>query len=202
MRCGNPRSITRVQRSTDTKAQSGVWHRDGTSVALARCVDNSIDNHGLSVFLHSKPRLFSIAYRILRSAAEAEDVVQDVWIRWQTTDREVVRDARAFLATMAIRLALNVAQSARSRRETSVGPAPAESVDVRADPALAAERSQALKSAFHLLQRELSPTQRTAFVLREAFDYRYRDIADILRLEEANTRQLVTRARQSVAQAL
>jgi RNA polymerase sigma-70 factor (ECF subfamily) len=165
-------------------------------------VDNSIDNHGLPAFLDSKPRLFSIAYRIVRSAAEAEDVVQDVWIRWQTTDREIVRDARAFLATMTMRLALNVAQSARSRRETSVGRALAESIDMRADPGLAAERSQAMKSAVRLLQRELSPTQRTAFVLREAFDCPYRDIADILRLEEANTRQLVTRARQSVAEAL
>ena len=72
----------------------------------------------LSAFISVRSRLFGIAYRIVRSAAEAEDVVQDVWIRWQTADRSVVRDAPAFLATTTTRLAINVIQSARSRRET------------------------------------------------------------------------------------
>ena len=79
------------------------------------CVDD-----GLSAFLNVRPRLFCIAYRVLRSAAEAEDLVQDVWVRWQTTDRSVVRDAPAFLVTTTTRLAINVIQSARSRRETFV----------------------------------------------------------------------------------
>jgi DNA-directed RNA polymerase specialized sigma24 family protein len=80
---------------------------------------NTCDD-GLSAFLRIRPRLFGIAYHMLRNAAEAEDVVQDVWLRWQITDRSVVRDAAAFLATTTKRLAINVMQSARSRRETPV----------------------------------------------------------------------------------
>jgi RNA polymerase sigma-70 factor (ECF subfamily) len=68
---------------------------------------------GLAAFLSVRPRLFGIAYRMLRSAAEAEDIVQDVWVRWQTADRRVVRDTAAFLVTTATRLAINVLQSAR-----------------------------------------------------------------------------------------
>ena len=154
---------------------------------------------GLSAFMSVRPRLFGIAYRMLRSAAEAEDVVQEVWVRWQTADRSVVRDATAFLVTTATRLTINVLQSARSRREMCVGPALPEPVDTNADPRLGAERGQALRLAFRLLLERLTPTERAAFILREAFDYRYREIANVLRLQEANARQVVTRARHHVA---
>jgi RNA polymerase sigma factor (sigma-70 family) len=145
-----------------------------------------------------RPRLFGIAYRMLGSAAEAEDIVQDVWLRWQATDRSVVSDPPAFLATTATRLAINFAQSARSRHETYVGPWLPEPVDTSTDPQLGAERGEALEFAVLLLLEKLSPTERAAYVLREAFDYPYRQIAEILQLEEANTRQLVTRARQHI----
>jgi RNA polymerase sigma factor (sigma-70 family) len=154
---------------------------------------------GLSAFMSVRPRLFGIACRILGSAAEAEDIVQDVWLRWQTTDRSMVRNVAAFLATTTTRLAINVIQSARSRRETYVGPWLPEPVDANADPALGAERSEALQVAAVILLGKLSPAERAAYVLREAFDYPYREIANILRLEVANTRQLVTRARRHVA---
>jgi RNA polymerase sigma factor (sigma-70 family) len=154
---------------------------------------------GLSVFLSMRTRLFAIAYRMLGSAAEAEDVVQDVWLRWQTTDRSVVRDAAAFLATTATRLAINVMQSARARRETYVQPWQAEPVATSGDPRLTAERGQALACGVRILLETLTPAERAAFVLREAFDYPYRDIANVLRLEEANARQVVTRARHHVA---
>jgi RNA polymerase sigma factor (sigma-70 family) len=158
-----------------------------------------IDNDGLSAFLSVRPRLFGIAYRMLRSATEAEDIVQDAWVRWQTADRSVVRDARAFLATTTTRLAINVIQSARSRRESGIGTQLPEPVDTKADPALETERSEALELAVLILLEKLTPTERAAYVLREALDYRYREIANILRLKEANTRQLVTRARQRLA---
>ncbi len=145
-----------------------------------------------------RPRLFAIAYRMLGSAAEAEDIVQDVWIRWQTADRSVVRDAAAFLVTTATRLAINVRQSARLRRETPVGPGVPEPVDLAPDPRLAAERGEALTHVMRVLLEALTPTERAAYILREAFDYAYRDIAAILRLQEANARQLVSRARQRV----
>lgn len=153
----------------------------------------------LPEFVKARRRLFGIAYRILGSAAEAEDVVQDVWLRWQATDRSVVLDPPAFLATATTRMAINVAQSARSRRETYVGPWLPEPVDTSSDPYLGAERGEALEFAVLLLLEKLSPTERAAYVLREAFDYPYRQIAEVLQLEEANTRQLVTRARQHIA---
>ena len=154
---------------------------------------------GLSTFLRVRPRLFGIAYRMLGSAAEAEDIVQDVWIRWQTANRSLVRDAAALLATTTTRLAINVMQSARSRRETYVGPWLPDPVDTSADPGLGAERGEALELVVQVLLEKLSPTERAAYILREAFDYAYRDIANVLRLEEANARQVVTRARQHVA---
>jgi RNA polymerase sigma-70 factor, ECF subfamily len=152
-----------------------------------------------SVFADVRPRLFGIAYRILGSSAEAEDVVQEVWLRWQAYDRSAVLDPSAFLATTTTRLAINVAQSARSRHETYVGPWLPEPVDTSADPALGAERGEALELAILLLLERLSPTQRAAYVLREAFDYPYWQIAKIVQLTEANVRQIVSRARKQVA---
>jgi RNA polymerase sigma-70 factor (ECF subfamily) len=159
----------------------------------------TIADEGLSAFLRVRPRLFGIAYRMLGSAAEADDIVQDVWVRWQMADRTLVRDAAAFLTTTATRLAINVIQSARSRRETDVGPWLPEPADPSADPRLEAERGQALAFGVRLLLEKLTPTERAAYILREAFDCPYRDIANVLRLEEANARQVVTRARQRVA---
>jgi len=159
----------------------------------------AIADGGLPAFLRVRPRLFGIAHRMLGSAAEAEDIVQDVWVRWQMADRSVVRDAAAFLTTTATRLAINVIQSARARREKYVGRWRPEPVDTSADPRLEAERGQALALGVQLLLEKLTPTERAAYILREAFDYPYRDIANVLRLEEANARQVVTRARQHVA---
>jgi RNA polymerase sigma factor (sigma-70 family) len=154
---------------------------------------------GLSAFLPVRRRLFGIAYRILGSTAEAEDIVQDACMRWQTADRSLVRDATAFLVTTATRLAINVLQSARSRRETCVGSWLLEPAAISADPQSGAERGQALEHGVLLLLETLTPTERAAYILREAFDYAYRDIANSLGLAEANARQVVTRARQRVA---
>jgi RNA polymerase sigma-70 factor (TIGR02957 family) len=162
-------------------------------------VEPGTHDDGLSDFVSVRPRLFGIAYRMLGSAVEAEDIVQDVWLRWQTTDRSVVRDPPAFLATTTTRLAINLTKSAYSRRETYVGPWLPEPVDTSADPGLGAERGEALRLAVLVLLEKLSPAERAAYVLREAFDYSYQQIADILQLEEANIRQLVTRARKHIA---
>ena len=169
---------------------------DGSSAGVSK---TSTRDDGLSAFLSVRPRLFGIAYRMLGSAANAEDIVQDVWVRWQTADRSLVRDAAAFLVTTATRLAINVMQSARSRRETYVGPWLPEPVDTSADPGLGAERGEALELAVLVLLEKLSPTERAAYILREAFDYSYREIASALWLEEANARQVVTRARRNIA---
>lgn len=154
---------------------------------------------GLMAFAKVRPRLFGIAYRMLGSAAEAEDIVQDVWLRWQATDRSLVENAPAFLATITTRMCINFAESARSRRETYVGPWLPEPVDTSGDPTLGAERREALGLAILLLLEKLTPTERAAYILHEAFDYPYRQIADILQIEEANARQLASRARKHIA---
>jgi RNA polymerase sigma factor (sigma-70 family) len=151
-----------------------------------------------ATFTSVRPRLFGIAYRMLSSAAEAEDLVQDVWLRWQTCDRAAVVNPAAFLATTTTRLAINALQSARVRRETYGGPWLPEPVDTSADPYLGAERGEALEFAALLLMEKLTPHERAAYVLREAFDYTYAQIADILRSTEPAVRQLVSRARKHV----
>ncbi|MQY13545.1 hypothetical protein SRB5_36930 [Streptomyces sp. RB5] len=150
-------------------------------------------------FMAVRRRLFGVAYRILGSAAEAEDVVQDAWLRWQATDRTVVKDPTAFLITVTARLAVNVAKSARVRRETYPGPWLPEPVDTTADPQLGAERGGALDLAVLLLLEKLNPLERAAYVLREAFDYPYAQIAAMLESKEATVRQYVSRARRHLA---
>lgn len=166
------------------------------AVGTERNADTGAVDDGLSAFLSARTRLLGIAYRVLKSSAEAEDIVQDVWIRWQTTDRSPIRDATAFLSTTTMRLAINVVQSARWRRETNLEPSLPQSADTGADPDLGARRKEALRTAVVVLLERLSPAERAAYVLREAFDYSYREIANVLRVQEANARQLVNRARR------
>lgn len=156
------------------------------------------NDQGLSVFVSVRPRLFGIAYRMLGSVADAEDVVQSVWLRWQTIDRSAILDAPAFLSTATTRLSINVAQSARARRESYIGPWLPEPVDTSSDPLLGAERSEAIELAVLLLLERLTLKERAAYVLREAFAYSFREIADVLQTEEANARQLVSRARKHI----
>ena len=151
-----------------------------------------------AVFLGSRSRLFGIAYRMLGTVAEAEDVVQETWLRWQTADRSAVLEPVAYLVSVATRIAINIAQSAHSRRETYIGPWLPEPVDTSADPTLGAERGEALELAVLLLLEKLGPTERAAYVLREAFEYSHRDIAEVLEMTESNVRQIVTRARRHI----
>jgi RNA polymerase sigma-70 factor (ECF subfamily) len=151
------------------------------------------------IFAGVRPRLFGIAYRLLGSWSEAEDVVQEAWLRWQNTDRSVVVSPAAFLATTTTRLALNVAQSARARRETYIGPWLPEPVDTSADPTVGAERDQEVGLAVLLLLEKLTPTERAAYILRESFGYSYPEISDIVQVSQPAARQLVSRARKHLA---
>jgi RNA polymerase sigma-70 factor (ECF subfamily) len=151
-------------------------------------------DEAVKAFAEVRPRLLGIAYRVLGSAVEAEDVVQEAWLRWQMCDRTMVRNPTAFLVTATTRLAINAAQSARVRRESYVGRWLPEPVDTRHDPTMGAERDEALELGILLLLERLSPTERAAYVLRQAFDYSYADVAAILQLTEVNARQLVSRA--------
>ncbi|MEU1205324.1 sigma-70 family RNA polymerase sigma factor [Nocardia sp. NPDC005825] len=155
---------------------------------------SATDFHGL------RPRLFGIAYRMLGRVADAEDVVQDVWLRWQNADRSQVRDRVAFLVTITTRLTLNAAGSARARREIPVDHwLPGQALTAE-DPSMLSERSTDLENAVLLLLQRLSPNERAVFVLREAFDYPFRDIADRLGISEANARQMARRARTHLGQ--
>jgi RNA polymerase sigma factor (sigma-70 family) len=170
-----------------------------TASSLRFEIEASEHDDGLAAFSNVRPRLFGIAYHMLGSVAEAEDIVQDVWLLWQSTNRSVVENPPAFLATTTTRLCINLAQSAHSRRETYIGTWLPEPVDTSADTGLGAERDEALRLAVLVLLEKLSLTELAAYILRQAFDYSYRQIADILQMEEANTRQLVSRARRHIA---
>ena len=161
-------------------------------------MDEDLDQ-ALAVFQSVRGRLFGIAYRMLGSASEAEDIVQEAWLRWQGTDRSVVLDPPAFLATATTRLAINALRSARARRETYIGPWLPEPVDTSHDPTLGAERAEALGFAVLVMLERLTPTERAAYVLREAFAYPYEEISRIVQVSEAAARQLVSRARKHLA---
>jgi RNA polymerase sigma factor (sigma-70 family) len=152
----------------------------------------------LKVFIGTRPRLFAIAHRIVGNVHEAEDIVQEVWLRWHRVDPATVLNAEAFLVTATARLAINLVQSARHRRETYVAPW----LDVpTADggPPAETERGEAIELAVRLLVERLPPAERAAYLLREGFEYPYQRIAGILRISTANARQLVRRARTRVA---
>jgi RNA polymerase sigma factor (sigma-70 family) len=154
----------------------------------------------LDDFVRACPRLFATAHRIVGTVPEAEDILQEVWLRWHRVDRTTVADVEAFLVTVTIRLAINVVQSARRRHETCVGPwLGAEAADPDADPVTAAERGEAIEMAVQQLLERLPPSERAAFVLREGFDYPYQQIARTLQIGTANARQLVKRARTRIA---
>src|SRR5215208_6590973 len=149
-----------------------------------------------------RPVAFAIAYRMLGSVAEAEDVVQESLLRLHTAlERgERIESPRAYVATIATRLSIDVLRSARVRRESYVGewlPEPLVS-DSSEDPARHAEMADSLSLAFLVLLESLSPEQRAAFLLHDVFDYGYGEVAEIVGKSEANARQLAARARRHV----
>lgn len=153
-------------------------------------------------FEHERPRLFGLAYRMLGSAHEAEDVVQDTWLRWAGADPASIDNPAAWLTTACTRLCLNRLDSARVRRETYVGPWLPEPI-VTTDPAVgpaetAVERDSVALALLVALER-LSPPERAVYVLREAFGHPHAEVAAIIDVSEAASRQLHTRARRRIA---
>jgi len=164
--------------------------------AIVERID-SLDDAAV-VFARVRPRLLGIAHRILGRQSEAEDVVQDAWLRWHGCDRMSIRNSTAFLVTATTRLAINAAQSARWRREVPVGDWTREPVAADADPGTRAERDEVLRVGLRVLHEALSPTECAAYVLRTAFDYPYSDIARMLRLSETNARKVFSRANKHI----
>lgn len=148
-----------------------------------------------------RPVLIGLAYRLLGSMWDAEDVVQDAWLRWSATDQEEVREPRAFLITVVSRLALDQLRSARVKREAYAGPwLPEPVADGDAGPLDTAELRDTVSIAtLHLMER-LSPPERAVFVLREAFELPYDRIAEIIEVSVANARQIHHRAARRLAE--
>ncbi|MDO8840638.1 MAG: RNA polymerase sigma factor SigJ [Parvibaculum sp.] len=155
------------------------------------------------MFERHRARAFSVAYRIVGSVSDAEDVVQEAWLRWRGIDPATIRNPDAWLVTTTARLGIDALRAARARRETYVGPwLPEPMVEAAADAeptpedrlALADDVSMAL---LHVLER-LAPEERAAFLLHDAFDYDYGELAALLGKSEAACRQTVSRARRRV----
>ncbi|MFE1339988.1 RNA polymerase sigma-70 factor [Streptomyces sp. NPDC058733] len=144
-----------------------------------------------------RPRLFGLAYRMLGSAEEAEDIVQDAYLRLSGADRAGIAHLGAWLAKVVTNLCLNRLTSARAWRESYVGtwlPEPVATSDGALGPLESAEQRDAVSVAMLVLLERLTPTERAVYVLREAFGYGHREIAEVLDLGEANCRQLHRRA--------
>ncbi|MGZ5200249.1 MAG: RNA polymerase sigma-70 factor [Telluria sp.] len=155
-----------------------------------------------AVFAALRPRLFSIAYRMLGIRAEAEDIVQDAWLRWNATQHDALQSAEAWLVTVVTRLSIDRLRASRSEREAYTGfwlPEPLVDVDERSPERLAEQASDLSMALMWVLER-LSPEERAAFVLRQAFDEDYADVAAMLGKSEAACRQLVHRAAERVRQ--
>src|SRR5262245_1991197 len=161
---------------------------------------NTVDSTQFEAY---RPLMFSIAYRMLGSVTEAEDIVQEAYLRYQATPTDQIVSHKAFLSTIVTRLCLTQLQSARAQREHYIGPWLPEpvltGVDERFAPLQQAELHESLALAFLVLLEQLTPVERAVFLLREVFDYQYAEIAAIVGKAEAACRQLFSRAKRQIA---
>jgi RNA polymerase sigma-70 factor (TIGR02957 family) len=150
------------------------------------------------VFDEHRGLLISVAYRVLGSVTDAEDAVQEAWLRWSGVDHSEVADPRAFLVRVTTRLAIDRLRRVKARRESYVGPWLPEPVFTRQDPAEDAAMAESVSMAMLVVLETLSPLERAVFVLREAFGMPHAEIADVLGRREEAVRQLARRARDHV----
>jgi RNA polymerase sigma-70 factor (ECF subfamily) len=158
------------------------------------------DSGRLTAFNQYRGLLFSIAYRMVGSVADAEDMLQETFIRWQQSPDGDIRSPKAFLITIVSRLCINHLQSARIQREEYVGqwlPEPL-ATGPGSDPSGVLQADESLSMAFLVMLERLTPVERAVFLLREIFEHEYAEIAATLGLSEANCRQILRRARQHV----
>jgi RNA polymerase sigma-70 factor (TIGR02957 family) len=154
----------------------------------------------VEVFEAHRALLISVAYRMLGSLAEAEDVVQEAWLRWDRIDQDAIEDARAFLVRVTTRLAIDRLRRLKARRESYVGPWLPEPILTEGDAGETVELAESVSLALLVVLETLSPLERAVFVLREAFGYSYAEIGEIIGRNEATVRQLAHRARDHVQQ--
>jgi RNA polymerase sigma-70 factor, ECF subfamily len=207
------------------RARSNAWasripgqhHHDEVSALPTNCLRRDLDLTkqtenkmmlAAEIFEKERGHLFAVAYRMLASRSEAEDVVQEAWLRFaeQSPQHEHLESTRAYLTTIVVRLSLDQMKSARSRRETYVGPwlpepiaaANSNTMPLPETPESRAELAESLSLAFLVVLERLSPLERAAFLLREVFDHSFEEVAAILGTTEDASRKLVTRARAHV----
>ena len=147
------------------------------------------------IFEELRPQLFSLAYRMMGTRADAEDIVQDAYLRWRSADHSTVLSPRSYLNAVVARLSPDALKSARHKRETFIGTWLPEPVAQIPDPAAGVELADSMSMAFLHLLESLTPAERVAFLMREVFGAEYAEVAVVLETSEANCRQLVTRAR-------
>jgi RNA polymerase sigma-70 factor (ECF subfamily) len=178
--------------------ETHLWEARRTQALGDRPAASAIDDleDAAAVYWRIRPSLLTVAYRILGNATEAEDVLQEVWLRLHRTDRHAVHSPAALLRTITVRVAINVLHSARRRREYCATPWLPELPDTDTTPETVAERQDAVEGAVGLLLETLTPRQRAAFVLREGFGYPYDRIAALLDISVVNARQQVARAQR------
>jgi RNA polymerase sigma-70 factor (TIGR02957 family) len=150
------------------------------------------------IFADHRGLLFSVAYRILGSAADAEDVVQDAWLKWSAADRSLVADPKAYLVRIVSNLAMDRFRSVRARRESYVGPWLPEPILTSSDTADDVAAADTVSTALLVVLESLSPLERAVFVLREAFGFTHAEIADAVERSEDTVRQAARRARAHV----
>jgi RNA polymerase sigma-70 factor, ECF subfamily len=196
----NARSTEKAMESENKESKGG----DEKGASEEANPQTGGDAARLATFSQYRGLLFSVAYRMLGSVADAEDMLQETFIRWQQAANDEIRSPRAFLVTVITRLSINQLQSARVRREEYVGewlPEPLVTDprgDPGSDPLGALKVDESLSMAFLLLLERLTPMERAVFLLREVFEYEYAEIAKVLGQREANCRQILRRARQHV----
>jgi len=156
----------------------------------------------IQTFDEIRPLLFGIAYRMLGTVMEAEDILQEAFLRWQKAAADEVASPKSYLATVVTRLCIDQLRSARVQREEYIGPWLPEPLvtDASATPQGALALSESLSMAFLVILESLTPVERAVFLLREVFDYNYAEIAGIVGKSEVHCRQLVSRARRYVVE--
>ncbi len=166
---------------------------------MTAATNDAIDR--LEDFNHYRSLLFAIAYRMLGSIMDAEDMVQETFIRWQQASHPTIHSSKAYLTTTVTRLCIDRLRSARVRREQYVGSWLPEPIVTQGgtDPSTMTELTDSLTVAFLVLLEQLSPIERAVFLLREAFGYDYIEIGHIVEKKPGNCRQIAKRARQHIA---
>jgi RNA polymerase sigma-70 factor, ECF subfamily len=165
-------------------------------------ISSQTERETMDQFESYRPLMFSIAYRMLGSVTESEDILQDAYLRYRQMEASSIASPKAFLSTVVTRLCLNHLQAARVQRESYLGPwlpEPLLTEDDPGSPTSQAEMLESISMAFLVLLERLTPVERAVFLLREVFDYPYPDIAEIVGKDEVSCRQILSRAKKFMA---